>query len=834
MRVFILGLGSSLTDEVARLAQDAGLEVVGTVATRAQVAKTRRRLLSHPSNDHEHALSEPVAIHTDKTAWTRLIQRSDVVVASLVDDAKLAIDALRVFEKPRLDADENDEDQGGMGVKRFIALSSVLTWSRNPPLAKSEDGSVGHREDDFKTRKPAPAYAELKTSETQVLTARRSDELETCVVASGLQYGGAQSALRMLFRDAWMHPTHPLLVPSTTGGVSGGLNLLPMIGVYDLALVLARLASTAGPGGSPLPKRYIVAVDHASRSTTLRDICVGVSTLLGNGQVRDTVDQEEADALLLDEEDGPAITPLQLNLSFDTESDCAVDQLVTRDEWQHRDGGLLAHLPFFVKDFVRVMDLRPLKTVLLGAPRAGKSTLAERLVRKYHLPLLTPQSLLHELFASDVATAASTKDDQPAQTEEGEGPVEPAVTMASVGTVDEEAARLREQLEGWRSFGSAASDATPSAAPVDVPEAALVALLRWKLRSAECRNQGYVLDGLPVTLEQAKGIFERIGEQVQTDADNAEGGDGEGAGDPASPEDTEAATSDAGGEGSGSEQSPAAIAAAHTRQLLSRLKPARVVQVPNRVIMLNAPRELLERRAQEMADSEAEASGNTQEAFARRLEQFEAECERVADFFERRGATKTDGDEAAAANDESSEGANADENESKETEESGVGGVEVLELHLPSEAAFRDEQSFDEPIRTYMEQGGAGAPFNFHPTREELRQREREFEAKQREDDDRRRREAKEVEEGEERDLRARLAADKARLELLEREEAALLEARAKPLRAYLMDTVLPALTEGMLEVVKVQPEDPIDYLAEFLFRKGQEMESHAAMSSSG
>ena len=52
------------------------------------------------------------------------------------------------------------------------------------------------------------------------------------------------------------------------------------------------------------------------------------------------------------------------------------------------------------------------------------------------------------------------------------------------------------------------------------------------------------------------------------------------------------------------------------------------------------------------------------------------------------------------------------------------------------------------------------------------------------------------------------------------------LEARSKPLRAYLMETVIPALTEGMLEVVKVQPEDPIDYLADFLFKKGQSLEA--------
>jgi adenylate kinase len=70
----------------------------------------------------------------------------------------------------------------------------------------------------------------------------------------------------------------------------------------------------------------------------------------------------------------------------------------------------------------------------------------------------------------------------------------------------------------------------------------------------------------------------------------------------------------------------------------------------------------------------------------------------------------------------------------------------------------------------------------------------------------------------------ARLLAEKHRLECIQKEEAEILEARSKPLRTYLMETVLPALTEGMLEIIKVQPKDPVDYLAEFLFRKGKEM----------
>ena len=50
-----------------------------------------------------------------------------------------------------------------------------------------------------------------------------------------------------------------------------------------------------------------------------------------------------------------------------------------------------------------------------------------------------------------------------------------------------------------------------------------------------------------------------------------------------------------------------------------------------------------------------------------------------------------------------------------------------------------------------------------------------------------------------------------------------------QPLRAYLADTVVRALTEGMLEVCRVNPTDPVDYLAEFLFKHAEHARGQAA-----
>jgi len=64
-----------------------------------------------------------------------------------------------------------------------------------------------------------------------------------------------------------------------------------------------------------------------------------------------------------------------------------------------------------------------------------------------------------------------------------------------------------------------------------------------------------------------------------------------------------------------------------------------------------------------------------------------------------------------------------------------------------------------------------------------------------------------------------REAVESRRLAELQQKERELLEVRSIPLRNYLMQNVIPTLTEGLIEVCKLKPEDPVDYLAEWLFK---------------
>lgn len=49
-------------------------------------------------------------------------------------------------------------------------------------------------------------------------------------------------------------------------------------------------------------------------------------------------------------------------------------------------------------------------------------------------------------------------------------------------------------------------------------------------------------------------------------------------------------------------------------------------------------------------------------------------------------------------------------------------------------------------------------------------------------------------------------------------EEEAALAAAGEPLRNYLVNNIFPTLTTALLEVAKLRPDDPIDFLVCFLF----------------
>ncbi|XP_014676631.1 PREDICTED: adenylate kinase 7-like [Priapulus caudatus] len=112
-----------------------------------------------------------------------------------------------------------------------------------------------------------------------------------------------------------------------------------------------------------------------------------------------------------------------------------------------------------------------------------------------------------------------------------------------------------------------------------------------------------------------------------------------------------------------------------------------------------------------------------------------------------------------------------------------------------------------------------GAPRNYGPSEEELEEARRlAVEKKLREQEEARMK--RQQEEATETAERAASEAEwAARLQRVRQQESELLATRSVPMRNYLMRHVMPTLTQGLLECSKVRPDDPVDYLAEYLFK---------------
>lgn len=196
---------------------------------------------------------------------------------------------------------------------------------------------------------------------------------------------------------------------------------------------------------------------------------------------------------------------------------------------------------------------------------------------------------------------------------------------------------------------------------------------------------------------------------------------------------------------------------------------------PDFVFTLEASDEFLRRRVMDMPESEVAGSHNNEQGLTRRLKWFRdnnSEENTVLNFFDKNDA-----------------------------------------LPLPLQA--------DEPLNSLLAQVQkyVGKPHNYGPTKEEIELKERqeraikyEQEEKKRDEEEQHQREEYERRKKKETEWAARLAS-------IEQQEREMLEAQSLPFRKYLLETVMPTLTKGLTEVAKVRPQDPIDYLAEYLFR---------------
>uniref|UniRef100_A0A3Q2Q924 Adenylate kinase 7a n=1 Tax=Fundulus heteroclitus TaxID=8078 RepID=A0A3Q2Q924_FUNHE len=558
--------------------------------------------------------------------------------------------------------------------KRFILISSVMTWAMTKP-SDADNPEAPRSEEEYIRRRPHPSFRNHNNLEKLVLKLPRgkTSKLKGYVVGAGLQYGMGENIFHYFFKVSW------LMQDSKIPIFGSGTNHIPMIHVCDLGRVIQSLIKLR-------PKaKYILAIDDSKN--TLEEIVKAISDVLGPEKVYKLPLE---DAITMKAFKPEELDCLSINLRFDA----SIVNDTFGFDWTCKEG-MVENMKSIANEYKHTRKLIPIKICLVGPPAVGKTTVANKLCQHYKIHRIDINSMIEEKMAQlrETINGADLDDN----------------SEEAAAAAQQELELINQSMENNQ--GQLAEDQ-------------LFDILREKLYSKQCSNQGFVLDGFPETSEQAKKIF--------------------------------------------SEEEPEN----KDPELMSIIPRYNKVITPEHVFALDASDDFLTKRVQDVPESMAEKMCYTQEEFVPRLVRYRqlfSTKETLLDFFDHR------------------------------------------EIHPEHIEISSDDLEYTRVMKKITESVGMPKNYDACPEEQEGEDQRREEERKLKlaaETAERKKRKEAALAE-----MTAHYEEWKMNLLVVKQQESELLEAKALPLRNYLMKYVMPSLSEAMLECSKVRPEDPVDFL---------------------
>ncbi|XP_045919021.1 adenylate kinase 7 isoform X1 [Micropterus dolomieu] len=620
--------------------------------------------------DRPYVLEE--YLHLNRDELLSKLKECDVIIynitqhADQVEEALWAVSAL------------HNEMSHFSGPKMFILISTVMTWACSKPV-KHDGLELPFTDEIFRKRRAHPNFKQHLDLEKRVVKMGETKRklFSTYVVASGLQYGMGEHVFHFFFKTSWLGQEREIPV------FGDGKNKVPTIHVNDLASVIQNVIEH-----QPKPY-YLLAVDNSTN--TMEDIVKTIASVLGPGKIRKRPFEE---AFFSQDLSVMEIDSILVNLHMEG---IRVMELFSFN-WLC-EFGLVENIELVVEEYRQTRGLLPIRLCVLGPPAVGKSTVSKQICEHYKLHHITLKETISETVsqlkdAVKNADPDAEKEDSAAEAQE--------LLKTLKDSMEQNAGLLEDQL--------------------------LVKVVKDKLMSNPCRNQGFVLDGFPKTYDQAKELFYAV-EQESED-----------------------------------ETSPIS---SHSKNM------------PEFVLYLDASDAFLKDRVMNLPEGLVQGHNYDQDHFLRRLARYRennVEDETVVNYF----------------------------NE-----------LEITPLYL-------EITSSNEPDCLLLKQkifDTVGQPRNYGPSKQELEREER------RKAEERMRREVQDKAEEERRE------AEEARhraanwdewtkgLKAVRQQEEELLEAQSVPMRNYLTEHVMPILTQGLIECCTSRPQDPVDFLAEYLLK---------------
>jgi len=662
--------------------------VVGGTLQEEDDAESKISLQDSTNDSFYHVVGTLKDATSQKPAWVKeiyeyerkedLLQNllvCDIIVYDITEDSQ-------VEEATWVASALNAEIPNFIKPKVFICVSTVLTWARTKPI-DTDDPDMPFTEEDYRKRKAHPNFKSHLSCEKLVIKVGKTNKSKfmTYVVASGITYGEGENLFHFLFKSAWLGQQSFLPV------FGNGQNTIPTIHIRDLAWIIVNICDMK-------PKvRYIMAVDDSK--STMEEIIRSISKNLGTGKVK-YISKEDP----LREKELSQVEFDMINVNLRLESSFVKEGM--NISWV-AESGLPDNIYRMVKEYKQTRNLLPLRAYVTGPPAAGKTTVVKQLCEHYKVHHIKIQDVITEAISNLKITAARADDEEDDPDDDSRA---------------QDSQKLLDDVEESKEKNNGRLD-----------DELIIKFYKTKLHSVSCQNQGFILDGYPKTLEQAKELF-AMGDHDDDMEEREKEGDYD--------------------------------------DLI----------MPEFVFSLTASDEFLRNRVMHLKESVVSGTHNTEEGLQRRLIEYRStnhDDETVLNYF--------------------------DELEIHPEH------LDITQDHTPNM-----RQTVDKIISLM------GKERNYGPTESELADLERIIIEKELEENKRKLEEVERREAEEARERAKNLEEWRTKLEEVRKQEQEMLETQSIPLRNYLMKHVMPTLTQGLIECCKVRPDDPVDYLAEFLF----------------